>query len=165
MQNYRNIIYRHFQYVGSLLKDIPLRPAARSPPARRVVAQARSAGIMCPACPEDGGHDTFSPPDRHRSAPCTSGRRWPWHIQWRFCSPDVRRIRMPMSDQSSFPSQICALPARRMAAQARSAAILCTARPKVGGPGTFSGHYVSRLPGGGWLWLVLQRLCSLRAGG
>ena len=121
-----------------------------------MVAQA-----LFPGRPEDGGHDTFSPPDRHRSAPCTSGRRWPWHIQWRFCSPDVRRIRMPMSDQSSFPSQICALPARRMAAQARSAAILCTARPKVGGPGTFSGHDVSRLPGGGWLWHVLPRLCSL----
>ena len=134
MQNYRNIIYRHFQYVGSLLKDIPLRTAARSPPARRVVAQARSAGIMCPACPKDGVLGTFC----SGYVPCALEGGRSWHVLRALCSP----------------------PARRMAVLTRSAVVLCPGRQKDGGPGTFCGHSVLCLPGGWRPWHVLRALCS-----
>ena len=160
-------------------------------PARRMAAQARSAAILCPARPEDGGLGTFC----GDSVSCPPKGWWSWHVLRLFCAPDAKRmvvqarsaaIMCPAcfedgglgtfcGDSVSCPPggwrpwhvlwALCSSPARRMAAQARSAAILCPARPKVGSPGTFSGHYVSRPPGGGWLWHVLQRLCSLRAGG
>ena len=89
-------------------------------PAQRLVVQARSAAIMCPARPEEGGSGTFC----SGYVPCAPEGGRPWHVLRLFCAPD----------------------ATRMAVLTRSAAILCPARPKVGGPGTFSGHSVPCLP-------------------
>ena len=152
---------------------------------------------MCPACPEDGGPGTFTPPDRHRSAPCTSGGWWPWHVQRPFCvlparrlvvqarsaaimcpahpedggpdtfcgcsvprtsggyacpgpiNPPTRHKSVPCPPVGWWPSHVlrrfCVLPAQRLVVLARSAVVLCPGRQKDGGPGTFSGHYVSRL--------------------
>ena len=158
-----------------------------------MVAQARSADIMLPGCPEDGGHDTFSPPDRHRSAPCTSGRRWPWHVQRPFCAQPAQRLvvqarsaaimcpaRPGDGGSGTFCSgyvpcapedgrswhvlrALCSSPARRMAVLTRSAVVLCPGRQKDGGPGTFCGHSVPCPPGGWRPWHVMRALCSLPA--
>ena len=115
------------------------RSAAILCPARpRDGGLGRSAAVLCPACPEGGGLGTFSgrsvpqtsggyacpgpinPPSRHRSVPCPPGGWWPRHV--------LRAL--------------CALPARRMAAQARSAVILFPACLEYGGLGTFSGYSV-----------------------
>ena len=109
----------------------------RALPARRVVAQSRSAAILCPARPKVGGPGTFC----GCSVPRTPKGWWSRHVQRPLCVP----------------------PALRMAAWARSAAILCPARPEDGVPGTFCGHYVPRPPGGWRPRHVLRRFCALPA--
>ena len=90
-----------------------------------------------PARPEEGGLGTFS----GRSVPSPPKGWWSRHVQRPLCVP----------------------PARGMVALARFVAVMFPARRKMGGPGTFCGHYVPRPPGGWRPWHVMRALCSLPA--
>ena len=102
-----------------------------------MAAPARSAAVLLPARPRDGGPGTFC----SRSAPCPPRGWWLRHVMLPFCSQ----------------------PTQRMAVPARYAAFLFPARPENSGPGTFCGFSAPCPPRGWWPQHVLRPFCSLPA--